>query len=99
MSPDQVSPDAKQLRPRARARAPFVAGRPAADLRGRVFVPHQRWKYASAPWEVLAVPPKRGGIDPHAVLDSHRLLLEVAAHRYLVRYTPAGWRLLFTGAS
>ncbi len=54
---------------------------------------------ASIVRKVLAVPPKRGGIDPHAVLDSHRLLLEVAAHRYLVRYTPAGWRLLFTGAS
>jgi len=54
---------------------------------------------ASIVRKVLALPPERGGIDPHAVLDSHRMLLEVAAKRSLVRYTPGGWRLLFTGAS
>jgi hypothetical protein len=50
-----------------------------------------------------AVPPGRAReffLDSRVVLDSHRMLVEVAANRHVVRYTKtAGWRLLFTGPS
>jgi hypothetical protein len=49
--------------------------------------------------KTAALPPDRSALDPAEVLDSHRLLLDVVANRSVVRYTPAGWRLLFVGAS
>nr|MBA3542302.1 hypothetical protein [Deltaproteobacteria bacterium] len=45
-----------------------------------------------------AVAPPASSAGTH-LLDSHRLVLQVAANRAVVRYTAAGWRVLFTGAA